>query len=287
MDKMDNDISYFELVKKCQLGDEESMNRLAELVQERVFAYIYRLTLNYELTQDLLQETLMDMVKSLKELKHPERFWGWMLRTAMGKVQHHYREQQRKRKLLQNIVLDKESYYKSLSQNHNDGLNYAARQELSEVIFNAISKLRFSYRNVLVLHCFEQMSYSEIAEVMGFKELRARVLFFRAKHSLKQHLARRGLSKQLLLIALGLFGLITTPTKAAATTSAINAASLEVGLLATIAGSLGTKLGIVLTSLIAAFVVMVTVKTVLYAVGATCLVLYVLFWVWLANLYRQ
>jgi len=104
----------------------------------------------------------------------------------------------------------------------------------------------------LVLRCFEQLSYAEIASLMDCKELGARVLFFRAKHSLKQQLARRGFSKTLLLIALGFFGVITTPTKGASAASMVSAASLNVGFLATLVGAAGTRLGIAVMTAITA-----------------------------------
>ena len=85
---MDENTGYAELIRQAHLGDQQSMNQLAQLVQGRLFAYIYRLTLNYDLAQDLSQETLLRMVESLKELKQVEQFWLWLYRTAMGKVQH-------------------------------------------------------------------------------------------------------------------------------------------------------------------------------------------------------
>ena len=90
--------NYPELVRKAQLGCQESMAQLAQAAEPRVCAYIYRLTLNSDLTADLSQETLLQMVKSLKSLRNPERFWPWLYRTAMGKVQMHFRIQKRKRK---------------------------------------------------------------------------------------------------------------------------------------------------------------------------------------------
>jgi ABC-type multidrug transport system fused ATPase/permease subunit len=124
-----------------------------------------------------------------------------------------------------------------------------------------MARLKFAYRNVLILRCFEQLSYAEIAGLMGCKELRARVLFFRAKHSLKQQLARRGFSKTLLLIALGFFGVITTPTKAASAAGAVSAASLDVGFLATLVGAAGTRLGISIMTAITALALTLSLES--------------------------
>jgi DNA-directed RNA polymerase specialized sigma24 family protein len=85
------------LIHEAQLGNKDSMNRLAELASERLYAYIYRLTLDQALTQDILQETILFMIQSINQLEHVDNFWGWLFRTAMGKVQHYYRDLQRRK----------------------------------------------------------------------------------------------------------------------------------------------------------------------------------------------
>ncbi len=57
-----SDSSIAQLVTDAQLGGQSSMDRLAELARERLYAYLYRITLDHELTEDLLQETLLQMV---------------------------------------------------------------------------------------------------------------------------------------------------------------------------------------------------------------------------------
>ena len=72
MDKKD---SYIELVKKAQLGDKDCLNRLAETVRLRLYTYIHRFTLKDDLTQDILQESLLEMFKFLNKLEKTDRFW--------------------------------------------------------------------------------------------------------------------------------------------------------------------------------------------------------------------
>lgn len=262
---MDDNVNYPELVGQAQLGNQESMNRLAELVEGRLFAYIYRLTLNYDLAQDLLQETLLGMIKSLKELKDADRFWFWLFRSALGKVQHHFRER-RQRRIVQMSAIEKEHLLRRISKEHDDGLNYLVRKELSDAIFEATGRLKLMHRSVLALRCFEQMPYSEIANLMGCKELHARVLFFRAKRLLKRQLSRRGFGKELLVVALGLLGLMTAPTKAASATSTVTAASLGVGFVAAAIGTLYTNVGIAVATAIGAITLAVATKGVMWLV---------------------
>ncbi len=79
---MGNKDDYIEIVKQAQLGDEKSVNHLAELARGRLRAYIYRLTLDEDLTQDILQETMLKMLKFLNKLERADRFWPWLFRIA-------------------------------------------------------------------------------------------------------------------------------------------------------------------------------------------------------------
>ena len=269
---MENNVNYSEMVGQAQLGDNDRMDCLVELARERLFAYIYRLTLNYDLTQDLLQETLLEMVKSLGHLRDPERFWPWLFRTALGKVQHHFRRQERKR-MIQISAIEKERLLKRASQPGGNELGNLIQKELSQAVIEAMNHLKLSQRNILALRCFEQMPYSEIAELMDCTELAARALFFRAKHSLKLRLSRNGFSKGMLLIGLSLFGLMTGSTKAASAAGTVTAGLLEVGPLATILGAAGTKAGLTIITAVSAATVGLTVRSV---AGLICVLLYIL-----------
>jgi len=241
---MSDNINYLELLRKAQLGDRKSVNRLAELTRGKVCAYIYRVTLDNVLAQDLSQETMLEMIKSLKRLKfnHANQFWNWLFRTALGRIQMYFRRQQQQ-KTVQLSACDKERLSKLKSSDHSEGLKSLISNELSEAIFEAMEKLKFRHRNVLVLRCFEQRSYSEIASIMGCSEMAAQVLFFRAKRSLKRQLSKHGFGKGLLLSALALFAKATAPAEAASA-GTVTATSVKVGFTATVIGVAGTKLGI-------------------------------------------
>ena len=47
--------NYIQLVEQARSGDEESMSRLAERVRGPLCMYVHRLTLDNDLTQDILQ----------------------------------------------------------------------------------------------------------------------------------------------------------------------------------------------------------------------------------------
>ncbi|MHC4440936.1 MAG: RNA polymerase sigma factor, partial [Planctomycetota bacterium] len=200
--------SFAAIVTRAKKGDRTSMGQLVEVAEPRLLAYIFRLTLSQDLSEELCQKTLVKMVQSLETLKNVDKFWYWLLRRAMGEVQHYYRDQKRRHEV-EFEALNRDYFKQYVARNHHDGLDRSARIELSEIIYDAIAHLKFTYRSILVLRCYEQLSFAEIAQLMNCKEFGARVLFYRAKHALRQRLSRHGFGKEMLLAGLGLFGILT------------------------------------------------------------------------------
>jgi RNA polymerase sigma-70 factor (ECF subfamily) len=271
------------LIHEAQLGNKESMNRLAELASERLYAYIYRLTLDLTLTQDILQETILFMIQSINQLEHVDHFWGWLFRTAMGKIQHHYRDLKHRKTV--ELSEDERLYiHHRVSADFNDGLTELLRKELSDAVFMAMKRLKLKYRNILILRCFENLEYAQIATVMNCSELRSRVMFFRAKNSLRRQLAMQGFGKYYLLIALALFGIVTTSAKAASSAT-ITASSLEVGFTASLIATITSKVGITATATATAIAFAIPPESLIYIIPIACFAALFLFFVSLVNIY--
>jgi len=272
------------LIHEAQLGNKDSIDRLAELVKERLFPYVYRLTLDETITQDILQETILFMLQSLNQLEHVEGFWHWLFRTALGKVQHHYRDIKR-RKTVELSETERLSSRYRVSTDFNDGLSELLRKELSEAVFKAMRRLKLKYRNILILRCLENLEYSEIAEVLDCSELNSRVLFFRAKTSLRRQLAVQGFGGRYLVLALALFGVVTASAKAASTSYTVTAASLDVGFTASLVAAITSKIGLAIAAGTAALVLALPVETYLYVLAFVGLAFLCIFLICLADIF--
>jgi len=235
--------AFVRLVGLARQGRDDAKNRLAREADGKLRAYIYRVTLDHDLTQDLSQEVLLEMVKSLHSLNEAERFWPWLYRIAQSKIQQYYRYKQRKAAISASVFY--EDFLSQHADHHqSDGLRQLLEKELSKTIMTAMKNVKQQYRAVLSLRCFEQLSYPDIALAMGCSETGARVLFCRARKALKGQLTQRGLSRGLLAMCLGLFGRLTAPAEASSSTVAVTAASTKVGLSTTVLAAAGTKLGV-------------------------------------------
>ena len=258
---------YPQLVRQAQLGDSVGLNLLAQKVRGELSTYIYRVTLDFDLTEDIVQETLLEMVRAIKGLKDSRRFKSWLLCIASTKIKKHYRICGNKR-IMNKTVFDDDKLAQHAEQKP-DALGQLLKKELSQAITKAMAKLKYNYRNVLILRCFEQMSYPDIAYTMGCSSIEAQLLFFRAKHSLKKQLQSRGYKKEHLLASLGIFaGITAMPFKtASASTAAVTPAAIKVGALAAVLGAITTKTGVVASVLAAAALLTVSVPVALNNYG--------------------
>jgi RNA polymerase sigma-70 factor (ECF subfamily) len=245
--ELSNNMEIGELVRKAQNGCQLSMESLIRQAEGGLYTYIFRLTLNHSLAEDIKQETLLEVVKSIKRIEQPERFRAWLYRTALGKVQHYFRDKQKEKDFQPMSSFEKDNLLERAAKS-DGGLKNLINKELSEAIIDAMSKLKLSHRNILILRCYDNLPYSKIAEIMDCNELAAQVLFFRAKAALKKKLSKNGFSKGMMLGALGLFGYMTGTEATAAT---VSASSIKVGTTAAIIATVFSKIGLMIFGILA------------------------------------
>jgi RNA polymerase sigma-70 factor (ECF subfamily) len=243
--------TWTELVKLAQQGQSESVDSLARKAEGKVRAYVFRVTMDNELTEDLSQEALLQMVKSLDGLKSAESFWPWMYRVAQSKIQQYYKTKQKA------SLISEPAFYKDLLAYHgehqkDEGFAQLVNEDLSKKVMAAMKRIKQKYRAVLSLRCFEDLSYSDIAVAMECSEVKARVLFYRAKQALRKELGHQGLSKSLFLMSLGLFGRLTAPAEGGASAVTITAGTTQVGLTAMALATASSRLGIATLAIVAA-----------------------------------
>jgi endo-1,4-beta-xylanase len=205
----------------------------------------------------------MEMVRAIKSLKDSRRFKSWLFCIASTKIKKYYRVCGNKR-IMKETIFDADRL-QQLAEQKPDALGRLLKNELSQAIAKAMAKLKYNYRNVLILRCFEQMSYPDIAYTMGCSSIEAQLLFFRAKHSLKKQLQSSGYKKEHLLASLGLFaGVTAMPFKSAsASTAAVAPSAMKVGTLAAVIGAATTKVGITTAIIAVTTLLAVSVPTTL------------------------
>ncbi len=236
---MSQTCEHIELVVQARRGDINSLHRLAEVADPRLREFVYRVTLQEDLTKDIVQESLLEMLRIFSQLRDDNRFWYWLYGIAMNKIRRHKQQQYRHRTAsLSDVDIDERGCGDQTVAN-------VIGRELREIIVRCMEQIEPRHRAILTMRCYNQMPYSEIAVMMGCTEFGARALFYRAKKSLASKLSGYGFGKGTLLAGLLLFGKITARSEAVAASLTIPAESLHVGVAASLAAMATTKTAIV------------------------------------------
>ena len=234
---------YKELVVQALNGDKQALSRLTEKVHGPLRSYVLRITLSEDLADDIAQETILEMYKIFGQLRDSDKFWPWLCKIAMNKVRSRSTKQSRQRR-----ILEKHAEELSNKKVNIEGLTNTINKEIKQAIFQAMARLNDQQKAVLSLRCFENMSFSKIAYIMDTSELNSRIAFHRAKKKLQKHLCISGFSKKNLLPALIIFGKLTAPTEAAASSISLTTPILSAGAVATTISAITTKTAVTLTT---------------------------------------
>jgi RNA polymerase sigma-70 factor (ECF subfamily) len=174
---------YIQFLAKARSGDRTAMGRLATLVWDRLYPFAFRMTMDHNAADDVLQETLLTMICRLGTLRDKQRFWPWLYRIAWSKIQDRARD----RRLRSSF--EAKQLRSDPDCSHGDPLDAQVHAETREQVAAAVERLGRRHRDVLHLRCYDDLPYTEIAALTHTTPAKARVHFHRAKQSLKQRLA--------------------------------------------------------------------------------------------------
>jgi RNA polymerase sigma-70 factor (ECF subfamily) len=158
---------------------------LAVVVWERLYPFVFRTTLNHDLTEDVLQETLLAVVKQVASLRESQRFWPWVYRIAWSKIQDNHR---RSRLHSRNKVSLFRSHASDAQGGSDSLLDAQIHAESLHQVSEVLEQLSHKYKDVLRLRYYEQLPYDRIASMTRTTPQMARVRFHRAKKYLKARL---------------------------------------------------------------------------------------------------
>ena len=140
------------LVARAQAGDEAALEALFRAFETPVYNLARRMLRNAEDAEDVLQETFLEVVKSIRTYRGEGHLWGWVRRVAATKALMRIRREQ----LRAAEPLDDEPVGRP-------GMHVGANIDLER----AFEQLSDTSRSVVWLHDVEGYTHEEISELMG------------------------------------------------------------------------------------------------------------------------
>jgi RNA polymerase sigma-70 factor (ECF subfamily) len=143
------------LVVRCQLGDREAFAELVAICQPRLRAYLNRMLPEPQHVDDVSQEVWMDVFKDLAGLLDPAAFMPWLYRIAHNRSARMMRRRQ------------PVSYIDDVDVAQGSAGEEEFTPEDAAAVHAALGRLSAEHREVLLLRFLEDMSYEDIARVVG------------------------------------------------------------------------------------------------------------------------
>jgi len=157
----------------------KEFDTLYRLHSKELFKYLFYLTNDASLAEELVQETFFQAFKSIHLFKGKSKVKTWLYQIAKHV---HYK------------YIKKNPY--TNSEEFNEKGEYAINYQTPEMIFekkedekhlhSLIIKLNEPYKQVVILRGLNELSFKEIGEILSESENWARITFFRGKQKLQE-----------------------------------------------------------------------------------------------------
>ena len=149
-------------LEQARRGDQAAFSRLVGAYQGPVYNLCYRMLSNATEAEDAAQETFMRMYTKLHTYQPERKLSSWVLSIAS-----HYCIDRLRRRRGQWLSLDDEPVAATLASPNRGPEDLALRSESRDEVQRLVDMLPAAYRVPLVLRYWYDLSYAEIADVMG------------------------------------------------------------------------------------------------------------------------
>lgn len=178
-----------QMLRRLHDGDRTAMAELYDRYFDRVYSLVFnQVDRNRDVAEDIVQETFLAALKSAKGFRGRSSAYTWLCSIAYHKVADYYRRQSRERKrMVSGVDVDTVDDAENPGrQPQPDSLIESA--ETRQVVNEALSKLPWDYRQVLILKYVEELSVQEISQIMDRSPKSVEGLLTRSRKALQTHL---------------------------------------------------------------------------------------------------
>ncbi len=146
-----------------------------------VYNFLYKLTNDIELSEELTQETFYTAIKKINTLNKKESIRTWLYQIAKNKWKDYLRKNKKA-----NIDLE-ENTVENLVANYDIEEDMIAKDNIIE-FYKKIHMLDIDTREIIYLKIIRNFTFKEISQILEKNEEWARTKFYRGKLKLKESL---------------------------------------------------------------------------------------------------
>lgn len=182
-----------ELVRRFKAGDRSAYDELASRYEDRVFTLCLRWIGHRQVAEEVAQDVLIALYRSLAGFRGESKVSTWIYRVAVNHCKNRRLYRQRRKHDRHEPLEGRERDDAPPRQLEAQGPGTDVRIHRSEaerVIHEALEKLDDNFRTIIVLRDIESLSYEEISNILDLPRGTVKSRLHRARSELARVVAR-------------------------------------------------------------------------------------------------
>lgn len=175
------------LVRRLRRRDEDAFRELVEAYQGRVYGLVFRMIGNQAEAEDVAQEVFVTVFKAIDSFRGDAKLSTWLYRIATNHCKNRLKYLQRRHHDRTRDIDDtpEGDYGGATHERAARPDEEMAGRELEAAIQAGLAALEEEHRVVVILRDIDQLSYVEIAEIVGVPEGTIKSRLFRGRAALR------------------------------------------------------------------------------------------------------
>jgi len=177
-----------ELVAQLQGGSEAAFRTLVERYQARIYRTVFALLRNQEEAEDVAQEVFVEVYQTIGRFRGEAALSTWLYRLATSRALKNRRRAQAKKRFAfftSLLGLDNEVLHEP--PDHAHPLTLLEGQQQLQLLLAHLARLPDQQQVAFTLRHEQELSYEQIAAVLGTTVAAVESLLFRARQTLRKH----------------------------------------------------------------------------------------------------
>lgn len=182
-----------EVIERVLAGDNDAFGLLVEKYQTKVYNLALRMCGNEDDAFDLSQDSFLRAWKSLGSFQFESSFSTWLFRLSSNICLDFLRAKKRRAAVSLTMVSDEdEETQLDLPDSGPTPEEAALAAEDRQILMRAINSLPADQRQIITLRAINDLSYTQIAEILNIQEGTVKSRLSRARTALRNKLLQNG-----------------------------------------------------------------------------------------------
>jgi RNA polymerase sigma-70 factor (ECF subfamily) len=155
------------LIKRSQKGDINSFEELIKEYKKIAYNIALKMLKNKEDAEDVSQEALIKVYKSINRFNMDSSFKTWLYRIVVNTCLDHVRKNKENPiSIDQPIRSGHDEFYMDVEDNRPTPQEVLETKLTQKMVMDAVNELEDDFKSIIILRDINDMSYEEISEVL-------------------------------------------------------------------------------------------------------------------------